>query len=120
MVTGNATACQESVYVNPLNGTTAYNTDTAMAATADTNFGTSLGGFTAADATVAAATDVGINSFHSASRLNNATGTSTLAGAELGAMLEAAFAADESFNVQAALQAGFAREFITSLRAAQD
>jgi len=76
-------AADLAVYVNPLNGVTAYNGDTAMAATADTNFGTALGGFTAADATVAAATDVGINSFHSAARLNNATGTSTLAGAEL-------------------------------------
>ena len=76
-------AADLSVYINPLNGVTAYNGDTAMAATADTNFGTALGGFTAADATVAAVTDVGINSFHSAARLTTATGTSTLGGAEL-------------------------------------
>jgi hypothetical protein len=36
-------------------------------------------------------------------------------GLPLAAMLEAAFAADESFDVQAALQAGFAREFVISL-----
>ena len=76
-------AADLSVYVNPLNGVTAYNGDTAVAATADTNFGTALGGFTAADATVAAIGDVGINSFHSAARLTSATGTSTLMGAEL-------------------------------------
>ena len=76
-------AADLSVYVDPLNGVTAYNANTAIAATADTNFGTALGGFTAADATVSGAGDVGINSFHSAARLTNATGTSTLAGAEL-------------------------------------
>lgn len=76
-------AADLSVYVDPLNGVTAYNGNTAAAATADTNFGTSLGGFTAADATVASGLDAGVNSFHSTLRLNNATGTSTLAGAEL-------------------------------------
>lgn len=76
-------AADLSVYVDPLNGVVAYNANTAIAATADTNYGTALGGFVAADATVASATDVGINSFHSAARLTNATGTSTLAGAEL-------------------------------------
>lgn len=76
-------AADLSVYVDPLNGVSAYNANTAIAATADTNFGTALGGFTAADATVAAIGDVGINSFHSAARLTTATGTSTLAGAEL-------------------------------------
>lgn len=76
-------AADASVYLNPLNGVTAYNGDTAVAATADTGFGTSLGGIAAVDATVSAATDVGINSFHSACRITNATGTKTLSGAEL-------------------------------------
>ncbi len=39
------------------------------------------------------------------------------AGQPLAAMLDAAFAIDEAFDVQAALQAGVAREFITSLHA---
>lgn len=62
-----------STYVDPLNGTTAYNTNTAPATTADTNYGTSLGGFTAGDATLAAAADVGINSYHSVARATSAT-----------------------------------------------
>jgi hypothetical protein len=72
-----------SVYVDPINGTTAYNTNTALAATADTGFSTSLGGLTAADATVAAATDVGINSFHSAGRVTSISASTNLSGAEL-------------------------------------
>lgn len=76
-------AGDSSLYINPLNGTTAYNGDTAMAATADTNFGTSLGGKTAADGTVAAATDVGINSFHSVARLTSISGSKNMAGMEL-------------------------------------
>lgn len=76
-------AADASAYINPINGTTAFNGATALAATADTNFGTSLGGFTAADATVAAVTDVGLNSFHSAGRLTSITGSTNLAGAEL-------------------------------------
>lgn len=72
-----------SIYVDPLNGTTAYNTNTAVAATADTNFGTSLGGFTAADATITATTDVGINSFHSVPRLTSINNSTNLAGVEL-------------------------------------
>lgn len=72
-----------SIYIDPINGTTAYNGNTALAATADTNFGTTLGGITAQDATVAAAADVGINSFHSCGRLTTATGTKTMCGADL-------------------------------------
>jgi hypothetical protein len=41
-----------------------------------------------------------------------------LDGKPLGEMLEAAFMADEPFDAQAALQAGFSREFVTSLRVA--
>lgn len=72
-----------SVYIDPLNGTSAYNGNTAIAATADTNYGTTLGGVTAADATVAAQTDVGLNSFHSVARLTSISNSSNLAGAEL-------------------------------------
>lgn len=76
-------SADSSIYVNPINGTTAYNGDTALAATADTNFGTTLGGLAAGDATVSAVTDVGINSFHSVGRLTSLTGVQTLSGAEL-------------------------------------
>lgn len=76
-------AADSSLYLNPLNGTTAYNGDTAIAATADTNFGTTLGGLTAADATVAAQTDVGINSFHSVARVTSINNSQNLSGVEL-------------------------------------
>lgn len=72
-----------SVYLDPLNGVTAYNANTAVAATADTSFGTTLGGFTAADAAVANAGDVGINSFHSTCRITSIAGSKNLSGAEL-------------------------------------
>jgi hypothetical protein len=72
-----------SIYVDPINGTSAYNANTALAATADTGFSTSLGGLVAADATVAAVTDVGINSFHSVGRLTSISASKNLSGAEL-------------------------------------
>lgn len=65
-----------------MHGVTAYNGNTAFAATADTNFGTSLGGITANDATVAAIADVGINSFHSMAGATNATTANQISGAE--------------------------------------
>lgn len=76
-------AADASVYLDPLNGVTAYNANTAVAITADTGFGTALGGFTAADAAVSAAGDVGINSFHSTCRVTSITGSKNLAGVEL-------------------------------------
>ncbi len=76
-------AADASFYIDPLAGTSAFNGNTAMAATADTGFGTSLGGFVAADAGVTAVTDVGINSFHSAARLTSITGSKNLSAAEL-------------------------------------
>jgi hypothetical protein len=75
-------AGDDCAYLDPINGTTAYNTNTALAATADTNFGTTLGGITAVDATVAAAADTGINSFHSTGQLTS-TSSTNMAGAEL-------------------------------------
>ncbi len=75
-----------SVYLDPINGTTAYNGNTALAATSDTNFGTSfttpVGTVTGVDATVASAADTGINSFHSTGQLTSAS-TTNMAGAEL-------------------------------------
>jgi len=76
-------ASDSSVYLEPINGTTAYNGNTALAATADTNFGTSLGGFTAADATVGAAADTGLNSFHSTGQLTTVANATNIYGAEL-------------------------------------
>jgi hypothetical protein len=66
-----------------LHGVTAYNGNTAFAATADTNFGTSFDGITANDATTAAIGDVGIYSFHSMAGATNATTTGQISGAEL-------------------------------------
>lgn len=57
-------------------GTAAFDSNTAMAATADTNFGTTItangAARTVGDATVAAVADVGINSYHSMNGLTNA------------------------------------------------
>ncbi|OGK29876.1 hypothetical protein A3F32_01890 [Candidatus Roizmanbacteria bacterium RIFCSPHIGHO2_12_FULL_42_10] len=72
-----------SVYINPINGTTAYNGNAALAATADTLFGTSLNGTTVADATVAAAADYGLNPYHSTGRLTSISGSKNWAGAAL-------------------------------------
>lgn len=74
---------ETSLYLDPINGVTAYNTNTALAATADTNFGTTLGGITAADATVAEAVDTGINSFHSTGQLTTVANATSIHGAEL-------------------------------------
>ncbi len=70
-------------YIDPIAGTSAFNSNTALAATADTNFGTTIGSFTANDATVAAVTDVGINSFHSMGGVTNAATAGQVSGAEL-------------------------------------
>ncbi|MBI5044642.1 MAG: hypothetical protein HZC02_01840 [Candidatus Levybacteria bacterium] len=72
-----------SIYINPIHGTTAYNSDTGLAATWDTLIGTSLNGITLADATVAAAADVGINPYHSAGRLTSISGSRNWSGAAL-------------------------------------
>lgn len=58
-----------SVYVDPIMGTTAYDGNTAFAATATTYFGTSLGGLTLANGTAAAGADYGINPTHSVGNL---------------------------------------------------
>jgi hypothetical protein len=69
-----------SVLLEHNSGTAAFlsssGSNTGMAATADTNFGTTItvdgAGRTVGDATVAAAADVGIDSFHSMNGLTNA------------------------------------------------
>jgi hypothetical protein len=76
-------AADASQYINPINGVTAYNGDVALAATADTNFGTTLGDVGANDATVAALTDTGINSFHSCGQLTTVSASKLMSGAEL-------------------------------------
>lgn len=73
-------SCQ---YIDPVQGTTGFNSNTGLAATADTNFGTTLGSYTANDATVAAVADVGINSFHSMGGMTNATTAGQVSGAEV-------------------------------------
>lgn len=78
-------AADESVplVINP--GIT-YNGSTALAATADTNFGTSIGGVVANDATVATGvTDVGVDpkGFVNAAGITNAASTTAISGAEI-------------------------------------
>lgn len=77
------TAFDNSVYLDPINGTTAFNGNTGLAATADTNFGTNIAEITTNDATVAAQADAGINSFHSVGQLTSATTANQMSGAEL-------------------------------------
>jgi hypothetical protein len=68
-----------------LNPGVAYDSSTVLAATADTNFGTTLGGITANDATIATAVnDVGQDpkGFMGAAGLTNAASTTAISGAE--------------------------------------
>lgn len=63
------TAADASQYIDPLNGTTAFNGNTAFAATATTYFGTSLNGVTLANGTAAAIADQGLNPTNSTAAL---------------------------------------------------
>ena len=69
-------AADDSVLLDHGSGTAAFDSNTGMAATADTNFGTTItangAARTVGDATVAAVADVGINSYHSLNGLTNA------------------------------------------------
>lgn len=70
-------------WVDPVNGVTAYNSNTAFAATATTYFSTTLNGRPLGNGTVAAATDVGLNSYHSMGQLTGGTTNRSWAGATL-------------------------------------
>lgn len=73
-----------SIYLTPSPGI-AYDGNTAIAATADTNFGTSIAGKTCNDATVAAAVaDIGIDTgaFMSFAGVTNAASATAISGAE--------------------------------------
>ncbi len=77
-------AADSSIYVDPINGTTAYNSNASLSLTFDTLIGTSINGVTLADATaVAAVTDVGLNSFHSVGQISSVTGTKNWGGATI-------------------------------------
>lgn len=67
-----------------LNPSVVYDSSTAFAATADTNFGTSIGGVTANDATVASVNDSGVDpkGFLGASGLTNVASATAISGAE--------------------------------------
>lgn len=73
----------DSQLIEFIHGVTAFNGNTAIAATADTNFGTTLGSFTANDGTAAAVADTGINSYHSTGGLTNASTAGQVSGAEI-------------------------------------
>lgn len=72
-----------SVYLEPNGGTAAWDGNTAMAATADTAFGTTIASKTTNDATVALAADIGINSYHSFQGLTNAATAGQMSGAQV-------------------------------------
>jgi hypothetical protein len=73
-----------SIFLTPSPGI-AYDSNTALAATADTNFGTSIAGKTCNDGTVATAvTDIGLDkgAFMSMAGVTNATTANQMSGAE--------------------------------------
>jgi hypothetical protein len=70
-------------YIDPLNGTSAYDGNAAFTANATTYFSTSLNGMTLSNGTAAAASDVGLNSFHSMSQLTGSTTNGVWTGATL-------------------------------------
>jgi hypothetical protein len=74
-------SADSSIYVDPIHGTTAYNGNTAFAATITTNFGSTLNGRTLSNGTAAAAADVGVNSYHSLGQITGVTTSGTYAGA---------------------------------------
>lgn len=76
-------AKDDSIYVDPINGTTAYNSNTALAATAGSSFGTTLNGVAVSNATIAAATDVGLNSFHSVGQYTTVNASANWCGGVL-------------------------------------
>ena len=68
-------SADNSTYIDPISGITAYNGNSAFGTTtATTAFGTTLNGATLGNGTIAAAGDVGINSYHSLAQI---TGTAT-------------------------------------------
>lgn len=72
-----------SIYIDPLNGISAYNGNAAPAITADTLFTTTLNGVTAADPAISVAADVGLNSFHSTARVTSISGSLSWSGIAL-------------------------------------
>lgn len=65
--------------------TVAYDGNTPIANTADTNFGTSIAGKTCNDATVAVTADIGldVNSYHGMMGITNATTANAMSGANI-------------------------------------
>lgn len=74
-------AADASIYVDPIHGTTAYNSNTAFAATVTTNFAATLGSQTLSNGTAGAGADVGLNSYHSMGQITGVTTDGTYAGA---------------------------------------
>jgi len=74
-------ASDSSTYVDPIHGTTAYNGNTAFAATALTHFSGSIGGRLLLNGAAAALADYGINSYHSVGQLTAGTASNTWYGA---------------------------------------
>lgn len=62
-----------SLYLDPFHGTTAFRGNTAPAATATTYYTTTVGGKSVANATISAQTDYGINPYRSCSKQTSST-----------------------------------------------
>lgn len=71
--------------LDPNVGTVSYDSNTALAATADTNFGTSIAGKTCNDATAAVTNDIGldVNSYHGMMGITNAATANQMSGANI-------------------------------------
>lgn len=84
-VVPNHITSEACVLLDPNIGTLSYDGNTAIAATADTNFGTSIGGKTCNDATVAVTTDFGldVNSYHGMMGITNAATANQMSGANI-------------------------------------
>ena len=76
-------AGDNSIFIDPIHGVTAFNGNTAFAATATTDFGTVLGSGTLGNGTIAASADVGINSFHSMGQVTGVTTANVASGGRL-------------------------------------
>ena len=77
------TASDNSIFVDPIHGTTAYNGNTAFAGTATTYWTSPLASRTLANATASAKTDYGINTYRSCGGMTGPTTANTYQGATL-------------------------------------
>ena len=72
-----------STYVDPLNGTTVYNTNSAYSGNSLTLFGSTINNATNQNGSVTSAVDVGINAYHSLGQLTGSATSNVWVGSSL-------------------------------------